>query len=286
MTATIRRMTPADVAEATELIVRGDWGDRRTWFEFVTTQAECRPIVAEADGRIVGTGCGTINGSVGWVGTIFVEGERRGEGLGRALTAAACEELEAAGCRTLLLVSTGEGLRLYRSMGFETQTTYRILEAPGLPADPGEAARSGAHRDRVVRPFEPGDLPAMAALDRLGTGEDRAHVLRRFADAGSAKVLAGSDGTVTGFVVRAPWGGGATIAATSDDAIAILTARRLASGPAGRVRVGLVEDNVEGLRRLAAEGLKPIWKAPRMLRGEPLDWRPAWIWGQFNHAMG
>ena len=25
---------------------------------------------------------------------------------------------------------------------------------------------------------------------------------------------------------------------------------------------------------------------PRLVRGEPLDWRPDWIWGQLNHAMG
>jgi hypothetical protein len=94
------------------------------------------------------------------------------------------------------------------------------------------------------------------------------------------------DGEVRGSVIRAPWGGGATIAPDPADAMRILNARRQASGPSGRVRVGLLEDNATGLAHLEAAGLQPIWSAPRMIRGKPFDWRPEWIWGQFNHAMG
>jgi hypothetical protein len=87
-------------------------------------------------------------------------------------------------------------------------------------------------------------------------------------------------------VLRAPWGGGATIARSPDAALRILTARRRAAGPGGRVRLGLLDENVDGLARLTDAGLHLSWSAPRMLRGEPLVWRPSWIWGQFNHAMG
>jgi len=276
-------MTTADIDAATALILREDWGDRRTWFEFATSQPECRPIVAVDDDAVVGTGVGTANGAVGWVGTIFVASDRRRTGLGRALTEFVCAELEAAGCRTLVLVSTTEGLPLYQRLGFELQTHYRILEAPGLPL--ADAAERDTDAPQVRR-FEPGDLDAMIRLDRTATGEDRGHALRRFATPASSKVLAGRGGTVAGFVVRAPWGGGATIATDPDQAMRILSARRLASGPAGRVRVGVVEENAAGLERLEHAGLHPVWSAPRLVRGEPLRWRPDWIWGQFNHAMG
>jgi hypothetical protein len=98
--------------------------------------------------------------------------------------------------------------------------------------------------------------------------------------------VANDDGDLEGYVLRAPWGGGATIARTSDAALRILTARRRAAGPEGRIRVGLLDENTEGLERLTEVGLRLTWSAPRMLRGEPLVWRPEWIWGQFNHAMG
>ena len=273
----IRPMTLGDVPAATAALVHADFGDRRTWFEFATSQAACRPIVAELDGEIVGTGVGTANGTVGWIGTIWVEPRLRGAGLGRALTQIVIDDLEAAGCRTLLLVATIEGLRLYERMGFELQTRYRILEATGLP---GNGSPDGG-----IRPFTPLDLPTMVALDGVATGEDRRHVIERFASQESTKILE-VQGLVRAFVTRAPWGGGATIAADPADAMRILDARRRTAGPGGRVRVGLVEENATGLDLLAALGLTLIWSAPRLIRGEPLDWRPGWIWGQFNHALG
>jgi GNAT superfamily N-acetyltransferase len=282
-------MASWDVDAATEIILRADWGDRQAWFEFAVSQPECQPVVAIADGEIVGTGVGTANGRVGWVGTIWVAPDRRGAGLGRAVTQAVIDRLESAGCESLLLVATVEGRRLYERMGFELQTTYRILEAPGLAAGEPDATASGESRDpaaTAVRTFGEGDLEPMVAVDATATGEDRAHLLRRFANAGSTKVAVGVDGVVRGFVVRAPWGGGATIAVDERSAMAILTARRLASGSQGRVRVGLVAENVEGLDAMERAGLRPIWSAPRLIRGKTLAWRPAWIWGQFNHALG
>ena len=275
---TIRPMLPEDVEPASAGIERARWGDRRTWFEFATTQPECRPIVAELDGEIVGTGVASANGPVGWVGTIWVDPDHRGHGLGRALTQQVIDDLEQMGCRTLVLVATDEGRPLYERMGFELQTHYRILEAPGL--EPGETAGDGA-----VRPFRGEDLDSLIALDRTATGEARGHVIARFADATSTKVF-DVDGEIRGSVIRAPWGGGATIAPDPDDAMRLLEARRRSSGPNGRVRVGLLEENTTGLERLAAAGLHPVWSAPRLIRGEPLRWRPEWIWGQLNHAIG
>ena len=126
----------------------------------------------------------------------------------------------------------------------------------------------------------------MAALDRVATGEDRAHLLAAFAEPGSARVLDGDDGRIAGFVVRGSWGGGATIAPSARDALEILRGRRVAAGPARKVRAGVLADNGEGLALLTANGWKEAWRAPRLIRGEALDWRPAHIWGQFNHALG
>jgi hypothetical protein len=87
-------------------------------------------------------------------------------------------------------------------------------------------------------------------------------------------------------VIRAPWGGGATVARSPDAATAIVTARRETSGPTGRVRVGILAGNAAGAAKLVGLGFEQRWSAPRMIRGEPLRWHPSWIWGQFNHAMG
>ena len=176
-----------------------------------------------------------------------------------------------------MLVATEAGRPLYERLGFEVQTWYRILQIDGL---------DGAAADPRIRPFRPEDLDAMAALDAAATGEDRAHLLRAFAAPDTTRVLDRADGSLGGFVVRAPWGGGATIAPRIEDAEAILHARRVASGSAGRVRAGLLAENEAGLERLAAIGWTESWQAPRLVRGEPLAWDPSAIWGQFNHALG
>ncbi|MEA2608603.1 MAG: hypothetical protein QOJ75_846 [Chloroflexota bacterium] len=274
---TIRTMTRADVDRASNAMLREGWGDRRVKMAFVSDHPQCRPFVAEVDGAIVGTGVATANGTVGWIGTIWVDRDWRRRGLGRALTIATMEAAEAAGCRTLVLVATDAGRPLYEGLGFEVQTWYRILEAPGL--DGGQAV-AGA------RAFRPSDMPAMGALDLAATGEDRGHLLEAFAATGTTICQDRADGTLGGFAVRAPWGGGATIAPDPDDALAILMARRLAAGPAKRVRAGLLADNAAGIELLTTTGWTDAWQAPRLIRGPMPDWNPDAIWGQFDHAIG
>lgn len=273
----IRPMTPADVDQITTAFLRNDWGDRRSNLEFITRHAETRPFVADADGVVVGTGVVSLNGSVGWIGTIWVDPGFRRQGLGMALTETTIEVAESAGCRTLLLVATEAGRRLYERIGFEVQSWYRILEAPGLGDEPV---------DLRIRPYRPGDLPAMAELSAAATGEDRTHLLAAFASPETASCLVRADGSLGGFVVRAPWGGGSTIAPRPDDAEAILHSRRVGRGAEQHVRAGLLSENEPGLERLLATGWSESWRAPRMIRGDPLRWQPTAIWGQFNHALG
>jgi GNAT superfamily N-acetyltransferase len=278
-TPRLRPMTQDDLEPAVATILADEWGDRRAWFDFALGSPACRVVVAEDDdGAIAGTGVATINGPVGWIGTIWVAPAHRRHGLGRALTRWTIDAAESSGCRTLVLVASDRGLPLYERLGFEVQTWYRTMEAPGLPA-------GGPPADPRIRPFRPDDLDAMTVLDRRATGEDRGEVIAAFANADGTRVLDGPDGPV-GFVIRAPWGGGATIAPSVADALSILHARRLAAGTDKRVRCGILLDNAAGAEALETHGWTEAWRAPRLVRGAPLDWRPEQIWGQFNHAMG
>jgi ribosomal protein S18 acetylase RimI-like enzyme len=280
----LRLMTTADIEPASRAILADDWGDRRAWFTFAASHPRCRVFVAEGDDRaVVGTGVVTINGPVAWIGTIWVASAARGRGLGRALTEATIDAAERAGCRTMVLVATESGRRLYEPMGFSIQTWYVTMEAPGLAAsDGGPGPRVGP----VVRAFRSGDLDAMAALDRAATGEDRRHLLAAFAAPDTTRVVTNADDGPSGFVIRAPWGGGATIAPRAEDAMAVLRARRVAAGRDRHVRAGILLENEAGATLLAADGWTEAWRAPRLSRGEPLEWQPDQIWGQFNHALG
>ena len=273
-------MTAADIEPAVTAILADDWGDRRSWFEFAVASPTCEVFVADDDqGGIAGTGVATINGPVAWIGTVWVAPAQRGRGLGRALTEAPIEAAHAAGCGTLLLVATERGRPLYEQLGFVVQTWYRTMEAPGLA--PGAVAP-----DPRIRPFRSGDLAAMGRLDGAATGEDRSQQLATLATPSGTQVLADDADEAQAFLLRAPWGGGATVAPRIDDALALLRARRLAYGPERRVRCGILIDNESGAAALEADGWSEAWRAPRLLRGAPLDWHPEHIWGQFNHAMG
>ncbi len=275
-------MAADDIEPLADAIAADHWGARESWFEFVVAHPACRALVAvDAGGRRLGSAVATINGPVAWIGTIWVVPDRRREGIGVRLTTAVLDAADAAGCRTSVLVATDAGRPLYERLGFALQTSIVVVEAPGTRDDP-----SGPPADPRVRPFRPDDLAAMTLLDRQATGEDRGHLIRAFATPVSATVLDDPDQGVAGFVVRAPWGGGATIAPDPEVALAILDARRRRTGSDRQVRAGVLARNEAGLERLAALGWTEAWRAPRLARGDPLDWQPDAIWGQFNHALG
>jgi len=270
-------MRPADVAPAADMMRRGEWGDRTTFLAWAVGHRSCHPVVAEDRGRVIGTGIATAYGPVGWVGTIFVDEESRGQGLGGELTRAVVEDLEASGCRTLLLIATDRGRPLYERRGFTVQTEHRRLPAPGA-ADAGPDAR--------VRPFSHEMLPAILTLDREANGEDRSLVLRALATPEAAVVAVGSSGSPSGFLIRGPWGGAGLVAPDQDDAVRLLEWRRRRAGPYGRVATGLPGLNAAGCDRLLAEGWTEEPGATQMIRGEPLESRPDSVWGQLNGALG
>ncbi len=160
-----------------------------------------------------------------------------------------------------------------------------MVQDDGSPRSRRGRPGPAGHVVSRIRPFRAEDLDSIAALDRAATGEDRGTVIAELAAPDGTRVLE-RDGGIGGFVIRAPWGGGATVAPRVEDALAILHARRVAAGPGKRVRCGILAENSAGADALAADGWTEAWRAPRLIRGEPLDWQPDHIWGQFNHAHG
>ena len=280
MPVTIRPMTARDVDPAADVLLRGAWGDRHGFFAWAVAHSRAHPFVAEVEGEIAGTAVGTANGPAGWIGAVFVDAPHRGAGIGRALTDRVINRLEAGGCGTLVLVATAAGRPMYERLGFRHDTDYHAIEADALGAD-----APGAD-EPALTPWRTADLAAMIELDALATGEDRAHLLRAFASPGSARTLRGPEGELRGFVVRAPWGGGATVAVTLDDGSRILQARRRAARPGATVRAGLLAENRRALHQLAELGWRPSWTGARLIRGPALAWQPTQIWGQFNFAIG
>jgi GNAT superfamily N-acetyltransferase len=274
----IRPMTPVDLEPAADLLRRGDFGERLPFLSWALDHPALRLFIAEADGRIIGTGTGSAHGRVGWIGVIFVAADQRGSGLGGRITDVVIDDLEARGCRTQLLIASPMGRPLYERRGFRELDWQVRLSIDGLPPDD--------RLDRRIRPFRDRDLEAVVALDRFATGEDRRAVLEGLVTAESTLVAVDGTDNVRGYLIRPPWRGGALIAPDPADALRLLECRRRSTGVSGKAGAGVLASNVAGRSRLAEAGWHEEMGNVRMIRGEPLDWHPDAIFGQLNGALG
>ncbi len=281
-------MTLADVPAAGELLLTDGWTDRTAFFAFAVGHPACRPIVGDLDGRIVATGIGTASGSVGWVALIFVAPDLRGEGLGRLVSAAVCDDLEARGCRTLLLHASEAGRPVYERLGFGIHDWLHHFDPPEL-GERNDDAKSRGPAGVLVRPVVASDLAAVEALDAPASGEDRRHLIRAVLPTDGGLVAVDAAGTVRGYRLDPSWGAHPLVAPDPRDAVAILehAARAAAADtPPHRRRAVTYGANEAGRALLAERGWREIRRMPRMIRGEPLDWRPDWIYGNFNAGLG
>jgi GNAT superfamily N-acetyltransferase len=274
----IRDMVPADAEVAIALAKAQGWRDRRRFYDFVFRVSTCQPLVGVAEGRVVGTGLATVSGSVGWLGAIAVEAGFRRRGIGRAITDELCRRLRAAGCTTLSLEATDEGRPMYERMGFRLAGEYHQLQAGHLPEEPVPPA--GAR----VRKLEPADLPAIVELDRVATAEDRSAALAVIAEDGGWVLE--RDGTICGFLIPAERAYGPVIAPRFEDGLFLLDLHRYVIPVGADVRAGIPQPHAAAWQELLARGWEETWQAPRLLLGPDVPWRPEWIWGQMNSAMG
>jgi ribosomal protein S18 acetylase RimI-like enzyme len=282
----IRELTRGDVDAAVALGTAQGWRDRHSFYELVLRTPTCQPIVGCVEGRVVATGLATAGGPVGWLGAIIVSAESRGRGFGRAVTEELCRRLRAAGCATLSLEATDAGRPMYERMGFRTVTHYHQLQADRLDVPP--VMPDGAR----VRRLAEADLPAVFELDRLATAEERSATLGVLAGVGpggsgeAAGWVLERDREICGFLLPAERAYGAIVAPRFEDGLCLLDLHRHIVPAGAHVRAGIPDEHATAWRELLARGWQETWQAPRLLLGPDIPWRPEWIWGQINSAMG
>jgi GNAT superfamily N-acetyltransferase len=265
-------MLADDVEAAIAAVLDGGWGDRRASLEFYVDHAQTQTFVAEAHGTIVGTGVATQNGQAGWVGLIFTAPAWRGRGLGAAITRVVVQRLEDLGCRSMLLAATELGRPIYERLGFVKNGEYVVFS--GSP-------RGDVPSDPRLRPLTHDDVPAVCALDRQVSGEDRSHVI---CTARQGWVLA-NGAQVAGYALRTPWSMGPAIAVDPTDGRLLLDVLRSQSArdPMG---VTIPGENQAAADYLRSVGFVEQRRLPRMRLGEPVIWQPEAVWAIFGFAMG
>ena len=149
-------------------------------------------IVAEADGRVVGSNFLDERAVIAGVGPITVDPAVQDGSIGRRLMEAVLERAEERGAAGVRLVQTAyhvRSLSLYAKLGFEAREPLACMAGPPLGLVVG---------GRAVRPAGAADLGACNRLCRVVHGHDRSPQVSDALDAGSALVVE-HDGRITGY---------------------------------------------------------------------------------------
>ena len=170
-------------------------------------------VVAEVDGRVVGSNFLYEGDPIAGVGPISVDPEYQ-RGVGRRLMEAVIERgREAPGIRLVQDAFNMRSLSLYTSVGFDVKEPLAVVS--GKP-------RSGPAQHMEVRPLREADLDACEGLCREVHGFERTAELRGSIRA-SAPWAGVRDGSIVAYLSNAHhWIGNHGVARSDDDMTALL----------------------------------------------------------------
>jgi L-amino acid N-acyltransferase YncA len=204
----------------------------------------CYDVVAELDGRIVGSNFLDERNPISGVGPITVDPALQDDGAGRALMDAVMWRSEEHGFAGIRLVQAGyhcRSLALYLKLGFEAREQLACLQGPVLGASlPGYAVRAATLDD----------LAACNQLCFRVHGHERGGELADAIARGSARVVERA-GRISGYASQVAFFGHA-VGETNDDLKALIGAADSFVGPGFLVPTR----NGELLRWCLAHGLR------------------------------
>jgi GNAT superfamily N-acetyltransferase len=183
----------------------------------------CYCVVAEHEGRIVGSNCLDERAVIAGIGPITVDPGAQNLGVGRSLMRAVMDranEKGAAGIRLVQAAFHNRSLSLYASLGFDIREPLSCMQGRTLERSvPGCA----------VRPAQAADLDACNALSRQVHGFDRGADLGHAIEQGVAAVVE-RGGRITGYSAGLAFFGHTT-AETNLDMQALIVSVESFGGP-------------------------------------------------------
>jgi predicted N-acetyltransferase YhbS len=237
---------------------RPDFPDREVALLVMDSLLELRwGVVAEIDGRVVGSNFVERGDCIAGVGPVSVDPSLQQSGVGRRLMQAAVEyggRFE--GVRLVQDTFNEISMALYASLGFEVKEPLLVLEG---------APRNRPPRDIEIRPLGPGDVDACAALCERVHGITRSSEIR-LALGRFRSLVAEREGRVTGYATALElWAAGHGVAETERDLAALICG---ASSGAGRPVSFLLPIRQAGLFRWCLEeGLRIVKPMTLMTMG-------------------
>jgi GNAT superfamily N-acetyltransferase len=180
-------------------------------------------VVAEHEGRIVGSNCLDERSVIAGVGPITIDPSAQDLGIGRTLMQAVMDRASGQGVAGIRLVQAAfhnRSLSLYAGLGFDIREPLACMQGRTAQRSFGGCS---------VRPAEPGDVGACNALSRRVHGFDRGTELAQAIERGTAKV-AERGGGITGYTTNLAFSGHAT-AETNLDLQSLIASAEFFGGP-------------------------------------------------------
>jgi len=221
-------------------------------------------VVAESDGRIMGSNVLIEQAVIQGVGPITIDPKAQNLGIGRKLMQAVMDRVNqngAAGARLVQAAFHNRSLSLYASLGFDVREPLSCIK--------------GRTRERnipgcVVRPAQAADEDACNALSRRVHGFDRAVELAQAIQQGTARVIE-RGARVTGYTTNLGFFGHST-AETNVDMQSLIASAESFAGPG----ILVPSRNNTLLRWCLANGLRVVQPMTLMSTGLYND--PAGVW--------
>lgn len=187
------------------------------------SRSDVYSVVAEADGRAVGSNFLWENGVIAGVGPITIDPAAQNLAVGKRLmedVMRRAQERPFAGIRLVQAAYHNRSLSLYTKLGFNAREPLSTLQGPALGLKiPGHA----------VRPANEGDLPGCNELCVRVHGHDRGLELLEAVRQGSATVVEHA-GRITGYATVVGFFGH-TVGESSEDLKALIGAATAFPGP-------------------------------------------------------
>ena len=180
-------------------------------------------VVAEQDGKIIGSNCLDERTPIAGVGPITVDAAAQNRAAGRALMQAVltrAAERKFAGVRLVQAAYHNRSLSLYAKLGFVVREPLACMQGPAMKR---------VLQGYGIRPAVAGDLAACNNLCLRVHGHDRGGELKDAIEQGTA-VVAERDGRVTAYASSMAFSGHA-VGETNEDLKALIGAAAAFQGP-------------------------------------------------------
>ncbi|HVP00031.1 MAG TPA: GNAT family N-acetyltransferase [Bryobacteraceae bacterium] len=222
-------------------------------------------VVAEAEGRVVGSNCLDERSVIAGVGPITIDPGAQNLRVGRKLMNAViyrATERRAAGVRLVQAAYHNRSLSLYSSLGFDVREPLSCMQGRPLERNvPG----------CVVRPAQLADLGVCNALSIRVHGFERGTELTQAIEQNTAKVVE-RGGRITGYATALAFFGHATTE-TNLDLQALIASEESFGGPG----ILVPSRNSALLRLCLANGLRVVQPMTLMSMGLYNDPAGAWL---------